>query len=65
MQGNGFWLVSLQNISSPLSLLPELYGEMCFTPGVAGGWMGVLSVLLCSGHFTKQEEKKHGVDLVI
>ena len=55
-QGNGFWLVSLQNISSPLSLLPELCGRMFRTGGGGGG--DVLSASLCSGHFTKQEEKK-------
>lgn len=54
-QGNGFWLVSLQNISSPLSLLPNSAAG-CFAPGAGVG--DVLSASLCSGHFTKQEEKK-------
>lgn len=54
-QGDGFGLVSLQNISSLLS------ASLTSTAGYVShrGWRwDVLNALLCSGHFTKQEKKK-------
>ena len=66
MQGNGFWLVSLQNISSPLSLLPELYGRMCFTLGVVvgGGWVYLVCYCVLVTSQSKRE-RNTGVNLVI
>lgn len=57
-QGNGFWLVSLQNISSPLSLLPELCGRMFHTGGGGGGMYVVRYCVLV----TSQSKRKRNAE---